>query len=209
MRHCGARDGGNGMRTRGATRVGVIIIVAASCALGAARGTADAQAAEGDRTTPPRRPALNGQAGERVTIAEVQRLFDAYTIMQAEEALKLSESQYQQFLTRLKTLQEVRRRHQSARNQIVLALQRMVGPKAESFDEIQVKDRLRALAELDARTATELRDAYDALDQVLDVRQQARFRVLEEQLERRKFDLLARARRAGAGAAAGAPPPIK
>ena len=39
-----------------------------------------------------------------------------------------------------------------------------------------------------------MRKAYVALDEVLDVRQQARFRVLEEQIERRKIELLMRAR---------------
>jgi hypothetical protein len=37
-----------------------------------------------------------------------------------------------------------------------------------------------------------------ALDEILDVRQQARFRLLEEQLERRKIDLLQRARQGAA-----------
>ena len=39
-----------------------------------------------------------------------------------------------------------------------------------------------------------MRKAYNALDEVLDVRQQARFRVFEEQIERRKIELLMRAR---------------
>jgi hypothetical protein len=36
----------------------------------------------------------------------------------------------------------------------------------------------------------------DGLNQVLDTRQQARFRLLEEQMERRKLELLMRARQA-------------
>ena len=51
-----------------------------------------------------------------------------------------------------------------------------------------------ALREHDDRAAVELRQAYDALDEVLDTRQQARFRMFEEQIERRKLDLLVRAR---------------
>ena len=38
--------------------------------------------------------------------------------------------------------------------------------------------------------------AYDAIDQVLDLRQQAQFRVFEEQMERRKIELVTRARQA-------------
>ena len=50
------------------------------------------------------------------------------------------------------------------------------------------------LQEIESRTAAEVRKAYTALDEVLDVRQQARFRVFEEQVERRKIELLMRAR---------------
>ena len=39
------------------------------------------------------------------------------------------------------------------------------------------------------------RQAMEGLNQVLDLRQQARFRVFEEQMERRKVELLMRARR--------------
>jgi hypothetical protein len=39
-----------------------------------------------------------------------------------------------------------------------------------------------------------MRKAYGAIDEVLNVAQQARFRVFEEQIERRKIELLMRAR---------------
>jgi hypothetical protein len=53
---------------------------------------------------------------------------------------------------------------------------------------------LKALRDQDERAAVETRRAYDALDEVLDPRQQARFRLLEERLEGRKLDLLMSAR---------------
>ena len=40
----------------------------------------------------------------------------------------------------------------------------------------------------------EIRQAADSLDEVLEPLQQARWRILEEQMERRKLDLLMRAR---------------
>jgi hypothetical protein len=54
------------------------------------------------------------------------------------------------------------------------------------------------LREQDDRAAVELRQAYDAVDEVLDIRQQARFRIFEEMIERRKLDLLMRAQNAAA-----------
>jgi len=63
-------------------------------------------------------------------------------------------------------------------------------------DEAALKERVQALQELDTRSVADIRKAYDAVDQVLDVTQQARFRVFEELMERRKIELVTRARQA-------------
>ena len=55
---------------------------------------------------------------------------------------------------------------------------------------------MKALQDIDARTEADIRKAYEGVDSVLDVRQQARFRLFEEQMERRKLELLMRARQA-------------
>ena len=44
------------------------------------------------------------------------------------------------------------------------------------------------------RSASDVKKAYDAIDQILDIRQQAKFRVFEENMERRKLELVTRAR---------------
>jgi hypothetical protein len=129
------------------------------------------------------------QAG-RLAPAEVQGLFDAYTLMQAQESLKLSDAQYAQFVTRLKALQDTRRRNQQARARLLRELAREANAGAEG----PLRDRLGALREHDVKSAEELRRAYTAVDEVLDVRQQARFRLFEERMEERKFELLMRAR---------------
>jgi hypothetical protein len=126
---------------------------------------------------------------------EVQRLFDAYMVMQAQEALKLTEDQFVRFLPRLRALQETRRRSQQERQKLIAELQRLTNPRqAQPADETVLKDRLNALQELESRGAAEMRKAYSAIDDVLDIRQQARFRVFEEQMERRKLELVLRAR---------------
>jgi hypothetical protein len=131
--------------------------------------------------------------------AEVVGMLDAYALVQAQNALQLNDSQYGTFVGRLKTLQETRRRNQRARNQLVQELRRLTSAQVATVDEAAVRDRLKALRELDDRSAADLRRAYDSLDEVLDVRQQARFRIFEENLERRKMDLLLRARQRAAG----------
>jgi hypothetical protein len=134
-------------------------------------------------------------AADPLAPGQVVAMLDAYAVVQAQDSLQLNDSQYGQFVTRLRKLQEVRRRNQQLHNQIVQDLRKLAGPQAPAaFDENSVRDRLKALREQDDRAAVELRRAYEAVDEILDVRQQARFRIFEEMIERRKLDLLMRAR---------------
>ncbi len=143
----------------------------------------------------PQPPGPPGQ-GEAPAISpgEIQRMFDAYALMRAQDDLGLRDEQYAQFLARFKALQDVRRNAQQERLRIIADLNRLTQPAVTTVDEKAVRERLSALRELEARAAADVKKAYDALDQVLDVRQQARFRVFEEQMERRKLELLTRAR---------------
>jgi len=136
------------------------------------------------------RGAGRGQNG--VTPAEIQRLFEAYETMQAQDALHLTDAQYPQFLPRMKALQEARRRGTADRARIIGNLNRLTAADPPG-EEAPIRAELKALDDVDARMREEVRQATDALNQVLDVRQQARFRVLEEQMERRKVELLMRA----------------
>jgi hypothetical protein len=84
------------------------------------------------------------------------------------------------------------------RTRIVRDLLRRSAPEAKS-DEAQLRDGLKALQDLDVRTAAEVKKMYEGIDQVLDLRQQARFRGFEEQMERRKIELVTRARQNNRG----------
>lgn len=138
---------------------------------------------------------LPGLDNGDMTPGEIQKLFDAYLVMEAQQALDLTDQQYPQFLARLRTLQETRRRNLQERNQLMGQLQRITNPRLPNrADDAQIKERLTAIQELESRNAAEMRKAYNALDEVLNVMQQARFRVFEEGIERRKIELLMRAR---------------
>jgi len=138
-----------------------------------------------------------GETGPVLRPAEVQRLLDAYVILQAQEALQLSEAQYPQFLTKLRAFQELRRRNEQSRLKLINELNRLSnGRVAAEGREPQLRERLKALDDLELSSASDVRRARDELLQTLDVRQQARFRVFEEQMERRKLELLLRARAA-------------
>lgn len=142
-------------------------------------------------------PATPPAAAQDLRPAEIQRLFDAYLVMEAQQALGLSDEQYAPFLTRLRALQETRRRHLASRGLALAELARLTAPRNVAVrppDEALLKERLASLQELDSRAAAETRKAYGELDALLDPRQQARFRVFEDQIERRKLELMLRAR---------------
>jgi hypothetical protein len=136
---------------------------------------------------------VDPESSAPISAGEIQRLYDAFVLVQAQEALQLSDDQYGRFVTRLKSLQETRRRHQQARNQILQDLRRLSNASTAA-DETSVRERLSALKAEDERGALEVRRMAEALDEVLDVRQQARFRLFEERMEQRKLELLLRAR---------------
>jgi hypothetical protein len=129
---------------------------------------------------------------------EIQRLFDAYTAMQAQEALELDDEMFARFLPRLKALQETRRRLDVEHQRLTNRLSRMLA-SAPLADDASLKEQLKALDDFDTRAAVETRAASEALALTLDIRRQARFRVFEWQMERRKLELVLRARRAEGG----------
>jgi len=171
--------------------MGSLLVVVLSATVGLSGPHRPAAQAPDDTAREPRGNRAAGVFSPGAVVA----MLDTYAIVQAQDALQLNDTQYAAFVGRLKKLQQTRRKNQQAHNQIVQELRRRTGPQATPpFDEAAIREHLKALRELDDRSALELRHAYDALDEVLDVRQQARFRVFEEQLERRKLDLLMRAR---------------
>jgi hypothetical protein len=171
------------------TTLGTLLIAAALAAgPAAAQGTPPA----GARDAQAQMPAAPGDVP--INAAQIQRWFEAYTVLQAQDALQLSEAQYGRFVTRLKALQDIRRRHQQARNQILADIRKLTNPQTGPADEAALTDRLKALHDEEDKAAGDIRAAYGAVDETLDVRQQARFRLFEDRMEQQKLELLMRAR---------------
>jgi hypothetical protein len=160
---------------------------------------AGAASAQTPREEPPAqrgRGAPAAEAGTDVKPAALANALDQYAIVQAKRMLQLDDSAYDRFVPRFRGLQQARRRNQQTRNRMLQDLRRLAGPRAAGeTDEATLRERLNALRDHDERAARELRAAHDAVDEVLNVRQQARFRIFEENIEARKLELLMRARR--------------
>lgn len=133
--------------------------------------------------------------GPGAPIQELQEMFDAFALVQAQRIMQLNDEQYSRFFTRMKRVQDVRRQHQRQRVRLVNELRRGYGP--ERADEQVLAERVRVLDELDARFDQELRTAKAAVDEVLSVRQRAAFRFFEQDMEVQKVDYLTRARQPG------------
>ena len=145
----------------------------------------------------PQVPVPQDEEGRPISAGQIQRWFEAYTVLQAQEALGLTEAQYGRFVTRLKSLQEIRRRHQQARNKILNQLRQLTtadGRAVAAPDESAIAEQLRLLRDEDDRGSADLRKAYDGVDETLTVTQQGRFRTFEERMEQQKLELLLRAR---------------
>jgi len=143
----------------------------------------------GERQGPP-------PADRPVTPGELQQMFDAYVVMQAQDVLKLNDEQYPKFIAKLRALQTVRRRTENQRMMLLNQMRRILNAPDGKVDDGMLKERLKSLADLNLSSAAELKQAQDGLDEVLDLHQQARFRVFEEEMERRKVELVMRTRQA-------------
>ncbi|MES1256468.1 MAG: hypothetical protein ABUS56_12705 [Acidobacteriota bacterium] len=166
------------------TRLGVL--VCGICLSGAAFAAQDSGIAGA------RGRGRSGVDEPTIAPAEIQRMFDAYALLQAQAQLQVTDDQYPRFLARFKALLDVRRRALFEHGRMVAELRRLL--MEGQADESQIKDRLQALDDAEARARADAKKALDALDQILDVRQQARLRVFDEQMERRKLELVTRAR---------------
>lgn len=171
-----------------------IIVALAVCAIGTVDAFAQSSRPPQGRQNAQQR--ARGGEPRAMPPGEVLNMLDAYAVLQGQKALELGAQQEGEFIVRLKRLQQTRRRNLQARNGLVQELRRLTAPNVPQVDDAAIRDRVKQLREHDDRAAAELRKAYDHLDEILDARQQGRFRVFEETLERRKLDLLMRARRA-------------
>lgn len=142
-----------------------------------------------------RQPIGPPNPGPGVPIQQLQTMFDAYTLVQAQKVLQLTDEQYQQFFMRMNRFQDLRRLHTQQRLRLVNELRRMSGP--QGADDAALAATMKQLEDVDAKFGQDMRAARAAIDEVLTVRQRAAFRFFEEDMERQKIDFITRSRQGG------------
>jgi Spy/CpxP family protein refolding chaperone len=135
-----------------------------------------------------------GQMAQRggLSPADIQAQFDQYVIGQAEGVLLIADEQRPQFVRRVRALQAVRRQARVARNRLLAEMSQLL--RGRGADEERLAAATRDIDAHEHNTLANVQKAYAAIDEVLTPWQRARFRVLEDQLEQKKIDMLARAR---------------
>ncbi len=216
------------------TRPGSLTVLVAALALTAAPGFAGprpAQQTTGAQQTPPPPPppesapaqgrGAGRQAGgadrslvpDPAKLATVQDLLEGMEISNADKALQVDNQHYADFIQRLRNLQRLRRQHQTQRQRLIGELRRLSNQQPPVEDAL-LEAPTKRLDDFDKQAIQETQGAYAQIDEVLNVRQRARFRLFEEQMEQRKLEILTRVLRSGttpggAPAAPAAAKPIK
>jgi hypothetical protein len=177
---------------RATTAAGVVLCLAMPAA-------AMAQGRQGGRQNQPGK-APGNPAGDAVSPAYIQQMFDALAIVEAERFLPLSSEQYPVFVQNLKRLQEARQQSNRRRNKAMNELRGLAGPQAPAdVSDATIDAKLQELTTAERDGEAAIRQAQTTLEAGLSVRQRARFRMLEENIERRKVDFLTKVRQGGGG----------
>ena len=140
------------------------------------------------------RPPADAPGGLRAD--EVQQIVDGWEIATAEKTLELNDQQYVPFIQQLRKLQSGRRQQFMQRQRMLMSLRQTINQQPAA-DDATIDARLKQYDDLERRHQQELQALHASIDAVLTPRQRARFRVLQEQMERRKLEVLSKAMRAG------------
>ena len=131
----------------------------------------------------------------------MQRLLDAWALVQAREHLQITDEQYPGFVARLTKLHNTRRRIAMERRQLLGELRMLLNQSPAAKDDV-LTTKVRALDELTKRGTDEAHQATLEIDGVLTPWQRGRYRMFEELVERKKIEML---RSIGAGRGGTAP----
>jgi chromosome segregation ATPase len=140
-------------------------------------------------------PALaqgRGAGGGRKSRDDVYKMIDAYILSNLQESLELTDEQYVKLLPLVKRLQSDRRDLGRRRMEAMQELRRAL--EAGSATEARVAELLREIKTVEAEEPAAVRRDRDAIDAVLNPVQQAKYRILEIEVERRIRDVMGRMR---------------
>jgi Spy/CpxP family protein refolding chaperone len=136
--------------------------------------------------------APEGRARPRPGREEAFKMVDAYVVSNLQESLGLTDDQFVKLLPLVKRLQTDRRDYFLRRGHVLHEMRRLLS--SGSATEAQVLDLLKELKTQDADGPERTRKDLEAIDAALSPIQQAKYRVLELEVEQRMRELMGRVR---------------
>ncbi len=149
------------------------------------------------------RPGGAGALEAQARSDEAFKMVEAYLVSNLQESLSLTDEQFVKALPLVKKLQGERREYYLARARLLREMRRLM--RSGTASEAQVVEKLRQLKTLDAEGPARTRVNMEALDAALTPIQQAKYRLLEGEVEQRMRELMRRVRAQGAGRGAREP----
>jgi hypothetical protein len=156
------------------------LALAAGLLAGAAQGLAATQPPEAANPGRPARPGLPGD--------EAFRMVEAYVLSNLQESLGLTDEMYLRLLPLVKRYHGDRRDFAQRRRRAFGSLRKSVETGGHTEDE--VAQALRALKSVEVDEPVAIRRDLDAIDAALSPLQQAKYRVLEAEVERKIRELV-------------------
>jgi len=114
---------------------------------------------------------------------EAFKMIDAYLLANVQDALGLSDEQGAKVVPLVLKLQGDRRNFHRQRHKALGEMKKQLG--SGTATEAQIADRMKALRALEGEELEAIRKDVEAIDKELTIVQQAKFRILEREVERK------------------------
>jgi Spy/CpxP family protein refolding chaperone len=130
-------------------------------------------------------PAVSAKPGD-----EIFKMVDAYIVSNVQEGLGLTDDQFAKLVPLVKHLQNDRRAFNQRRRSLIRELRSMF--ESGTATEARVTDLLKELKTLESDSPALIKKDQDGLDAVLTPVQQAKYRVLESDVDQRIRGIMTR-----------------
>jgi len=123
---------------------------------------------------------------------EVEGMMDAYILSKLQDALELTDEQFGTMVVAQKKLQDTRRDYRQGRMTLLRRMRQTL--RRDQAREEELTRQLDELDNLEIEFSQNQRARYAAIDDILEIRQSARYRILEAEIQRRLTQLMRQVR---------------
>ncbi len=123
---------------------------------------------------------------------EVEGMMDAYILSKLQDALELTDEQFGTMVVAQKKLQDTRRDYRQGRMTLLRRMRQTL--RRDQAREEELTRQLDELDNLEIEFSQNQRARYAAIDDILEIRQRARYRILETEIQRRLTQLMRQVR---------------